>query len=380
MRARLRFIRLLQGGLDHQLYRFGILITGKEGTVNDDRFRKAFLTIVVASISVLFFAMIRRFLVTLLLAAILAGLMRPLYLRIRRAFGGRQLLASLATVLLVIVCLFGPLTTLLGIVVRQALQLTNELVPALRPYVDNPQLLREHLASVPGIERIEPYMPLLAERAAQVVSSLGGFFVAQVSAATTGTVLFLFHAAILLYAMFFFFIDGPKYVHTLSSYLPFKEADSQRLLERFVSVTRATLKGTLLIGLVQGTINGLAFWIVGLPAAAFWGVVMVGLSVIPAVGGGLVWVPAAIWLAMTQRFWQAVVLTAICAGLSGSVDNLLRPRLVGRDTKMPDLLILVSTLGGLSFFGAVGFIVGPLVAALFLTLWEILGMLYRPPE
>ncbi|RPJ84255.1 MAG: AI-2E family transporter, partial [Acidobacteria bacterium] len=122
--------------------------------MNDDRFRKAFLTIVVASISVLFFAMIRRFLVTLLLAAILAGLMRPLYLKICRAFGGRQLLASLATVFLVIVGLFGPLTTLLGIVVRQALQLTNELVPALRPYVDNPQLLREHLASVPGIERI----------------------------------------------------------------------------------------------------------------------------------------------------------------------------------------------------------------------------------
>ncbi|MFB3855439.1 MAG: AI-2E family transporter [Vicinamibacterales bacterium] len=348
--------------------------------MNDDRFRKAFLTIVVASVSVLFFAMIRRFLLTLLLAAILAGLMRPLYLRITRLVGGRQLVGSLLTLLVLVVGLFGPLTTLLGIVVRQALQLTNELVPALKPYVDNPQLVREQLASVPGIERIEPYMPLLAERAAQVVSSLGAFLVGQVSAATTGTVLFLFHAAILLYAMFFFFIDGPKYVRTLSSYLPFRESDSQRLLDRFVSVTRATLKGTLLIGFVQGTVNGMAFWIVGLPAAAFWGVVMVGLSVIPAVGGGLIWIPAAIWLAMTQRFWQATVLTAICAGISGSVDNLLRPRLVGRDTKMPDLLILVSTLGGLSFFGAVGFIVGPLVAALFLSLWEILGVLYRPPQ
>ena len=143
-------------------------------------------------------------------------------------------------------------------------------------------------------------------------------------------------------------------------------------------MTRATVKGTLLIGVIQGTINGIAFWVVGLPAPAFWGAVMIILSVVPAIGGALVWVPAAVWLGLTGRVGQAIVLLVLCGAVSGSVDNLLRPRLVGRDTKMPDLLILVSTLGGLGFFGAVGFIVGPLVTALFLTLWQILGKLYKP--
>jgi predicted PurR-regulated permease PerM len=107
---------------------------------------------------------------------------------------------------------------------------------------------------------------------------------------------------------------------------------------------------------------------------------MIVLSVVPAVGGALVWVPAAIWLAATHQWWQVMVLVIICAGISGSVDNLLRPRFVGRDTRMPDLLVLVSTLGGLGLFGVVGFIVGPLVAALFLTVWQILGETYRTPE
>jgi predicted PurR-regulated permease PerM len=231
---------------------------------------------------------------------------------------------------------------------------------------------------VPGSKRIEPFLPQIAERAAQIVSSLGAFLVRQVSAATSGTVGFLFDAAIMLYALFFFFIHGRRYLHTVLSYLPFSAEDNARLIDRFVSVTKATMKGTLLVGIVQGTINGIGFWIVGLPAPAFWGVVMIVLSVLPVIGGALVWVPAVVLLALTGRTVPAVVLTVICAGVSGTVDNLLRPRLVGRDTQMPDLLILISTLGGISLFGAPGFIVGPLVAAFFITLWQILAETYRP--
>ena len=138
------------------------------------------------------------------------------------------------------------------------------------------------------------------------------------------------------------------------------------------------MKGTLLIGAIQGSINGVAFWIVGLPAPVFWGAVMIILSLIPMIGGALIWVPAAIWLVVTGQWIRALVLVGICGGISGTIDNVLRPRFVGRDARMPDLLVFVSTLGGLGFFGAVGFIVGPLVAALFLTLWEMLSVLYRP--
>lgn len=345
--------------------------------MTEDRFRKTFLLIVVAAISLLFFLMIRGFLMTLLLAAVLAGLMFPVFRWIERQVRGRSNLASLLTLVLMVVAIFGPLGTLAGIVVQQALTVTQDLGETLKPFIDDPSTLAQRLALLPGADRLMPYFPKIAERGAEIVSGIGGFLVGWVSAATSGTVVFLLHFAILLYALFFFFTSGPRYLRTILSYLPFNDEDNERLLERFVSVTRATLKGTLLIGMIQGTINGFGFWLVGLPAPVFWGVVMIILAVVPAVGGALVWVPAAIWLVLTGRIVQAIGLAVICGAVSGSVDNVLRPRLVGRDTRMPDLLILISTLGGLGFFGAVGFIVGPLVAALFLTLWEILGEQYR---
>lgn len=346
--------------------------------VTEDRFRKLFLLLVVAGISLLFLAMIRGFLMTLLLAAILAGLMHPIYRWVLRRVGGRPNLASVLTLTLAIVVIFGPLATLAGIVAQQAVNLTANIGDMIRPFIDNPDLLRSRLTRLPGSQRIEPLLPQIAERGAEVVSSLGTYLVGQVSAVTSGTVVFLFQFAILLYALFFFFANGDSYLRTILSYLPFSEEDKARLIKRFVSVTKATVKGTLLIGVIQGTINGLAFWVVGLPAPAFWGVVMIVLSVVPAVGGALVWVPAAVLLALTGHVAAALVLTAICGAVSGSVDNLLRPRLVGRDTQMPDLLILISTLGGIGFFGATGFIVGPLVAAFFITLWDIFAEMIRP--
>jgi predicted PurR-regulated permease PerM len=149
------------------------------------------------------------------------------------------------------------------------------------------------------------------------------------------------------------------------------------LLERFVSVTRATIKGSLFIGFLQGSLAGLAFWVAGVPGAAFWGAVMVVLSIIPAVGAGLVWVPAVVYLFLAGAPLAAVGLLLWCVLVVGTVDNLLRPRLVGRDARMSDLLILLSTLGGIVLFGVVGFVVGPIVGALFVTTWDIYGEAFQ---
>jgi predicted PurR-regulated permease PerM len=149
------------------------------------------------------------------------------------------------------------------------------------------------------------------------------------------------------------------------------------MLDKFVSVTRATLKGTILIGAAQGLMGGIAFWAVGIDGPIFWGMVMTVMSIIPGVGGALVWVPAAIILAVTGSVWPAVGLALFCSLVVGSVDNLLRPRLVGRDTQMHELMIFFSTLGGLSLFGVTGFILGPLLAGLFLTAWEMFGVAFR---
>ncbi|HSR41683.1 MAG TPA: AI-2E family transporter, partial [Longimicrobiales bacterium] len=158
---------------------------------------------------------------------------------------------------------------------------------------------------------------------------------------------------------------------------PLEPKQKQELLERFVSVTRATVRGSLLIGLIQGGAAGLAFWVAGVPGPAFWGTVMVVLSILPAIGAALVWVPAVIYLFLMGKVGAGIGLLAWCVVVVGSVDNFLRPRLIGRDARMSDLLILLSTLGGIVLFGAVGFIVGPIVAALFVTVWHLYGEAFQ---
>jgi predicted PurR-regulated permease PerM len=149
------------------------------------------------------------------------------------------------------------------------------------------------------------------------------------------------------------------------------------MLGKFVSVARATLKGTILIGVAQGLLGGLAFWAAGIDGAIFWGTVMTVMSIIPGIGSALIWGPAAVILMTTGEVWRGIVLAGFGGLVIGSVDNLLRPLLVGRDTQMHELLIFFSTLGGLLLFGVMGFIIGPILAALFVTVWEMFGTAFR---
>ena len=149
------------------------------------------------------------------------------------------------------------------------------------------------------------------------------------------------------------------------------------MLEQFTSITRATLKGTLLIGIIQGTLAGLGFWLAGIDAAAFWGTLMAILSILPAVGAPVVWVPAGIYLLVSGRVVSGLVLMGWCAAILAAVEYVVRPALIGTDIKMPDLLVLVGTLGGLYLFGPIGFIIGPIVCGLFLTVWDIYGTTFR---
>jgi predicted PurR-regulated permease PerM len=149
------------------------------------------------------------------------------------------------------------------------------------------------------------------------------------------------------------------------------------MLARFTSITRATVKGTLVIGAIQGALAGVAFWVAGIGGAARWGTVITILSIIPGIGAPLVWVPVVIFLFVNGQYLTATLLLVWCGAVVGTVDNFLRPVLVGRDAKMPDLLILIGTLGGLFLFGPIGFIVGPIICGLFLTVWDIYGATFK---
>ncbi|MCG6897581.1 MAG: AI-2E family transporter [Thiocapsa sp.] len=342
--------------------------------MNSDLVNKSVVLLMALGISALFLAMVQQFLMALFLAGLFSALARPLFLRLQPRLGGRRHLASLATLLVVAVVVLIPLALLIAIVVAQALDVTQTVVPWVKQRLADPDAFREGLRRMPFFEELVPLREMMLERAGEAVTVASKFVVGGLSSFTLGTLNFFFMAFVMLYSMYFLQIDGNKLINKILYYLPLKSVDERVMLQKFTSVTRATLKGTLLIGLLQGTLAGIAFAIAGIENAVFWGTVMVVLSIIPAVGSALVWVPACIFLAVQGQVASAVALGLFCGLIVGTLDNVLRPILVGRDTKMHELMIFLSTLGGIFMFGFTGLFIGPLIASLFVSIWEMYGV------
>ncbi len=345
--------------------------------ISQARFSKSFLILLAIAISIIFLLMIRRFLMAVLLAGIFSAMSQPLYKWLLRRFRGRAAPASVLTILIVLLVIVIPLTGFLGIVASQAVNVTQSVGPWVEQHISQPGQLDRLLSRVPYYEKLQDYQDLILTKLGELATNTGTFLVNSVTAATRGTVSFLINLFIMLYAMFFFLIDGRTILNKILYYMPLGPKEENRMVEKFISVTRATIKGTLVIGLIQGTLAGLGFFVAGIGGAAFWGTIMAVLSIIPGVGAAIVWIPGVVFLFVAGKPATAIVLAVWCGVVVGTVDNILRPRLVGKDTKMSDLLILLSTLGGILFFGAVGFIIGPIVAALFVTVWEIYGITFK---
>lgn len=343
-----------------------------------EAFRRRFLLILALGVTAVFLYMIRGFMIALVLGAVFSGLASPVYDRLLRWMGGRKTLASISTLLFLLLAIGLPLAAFLGLVAANALEIAQVAVPWVKQNIARPSGLEQQLIErLPFLSHLEPYRESILASLGKVVERAGSLFFNSLSALTGGTAHFLLSFFILLYAMFFFFIGGAGTLEKILAYLPLPPADRQRLADRFLSVARATIKGTLVIGLVQGALGGAALWIAGIEGAAFWAVLMFILSVLPGIGAAVVWIPAVIYLMVVDRTGAAIGVALWCGGVVGTIDNLLRPRLVGGDTEMPDLLILIGTLGGLTLFGAAGLILGPVVAALFITVWEIYGATFR---
>jgi len=345
--------------------------------MNKEAINKWVLLLLVFFISALFLSMIRQFLMAIFMAGIFSALSYPLYRRLEKWFKGRRSLASLATLFLIIVVVILPLGGLLGIVTGQAIKVGEAVRPWVGKQLSQPDAISDALKSLPFYDKIEPYRNLVLTKAGQLVGHISGFLINRLRSVTLGTVNFIFMLFIMLYTMFFFLMDGDKLIDKILYYLPLEDQDEHRMLDKFTSVTRATLKGTAVIGILQGTLAGAAFAVAGIHSAVFWGTIMAVLSFIPGIGTALVWVPAVIILAATGHPAKAIGLGVFCAAVVGSIDNLLRPILVGRDTQMHELMILFGTLGGIIMFGVLGIIIGPIIAALFVTVWEIYGVAFK---
>ncbi len=352
----------------------------ERANISGTNFRTAFVLLLVLAVSVLFLAVTWPFLKPLLLGAILAGLCSPLYRWMVRLLGGRKSLAAALTLLLLFLVVFGPISAFVGIVIQQALNISEQAIPWVQQHFGTASTFNVHDWLVQRFPRLASYVPSEAqilENVGTAAKSVGGLLVASASRMTASTAAFLLDLFVMLYAMFFFFRDGRRILEKILYYAPLGHEDEARVLERLSSVIRATVKGTLVIGVIQGALAGFGFWVAGIGGAAFWGTIMAILSIVPGIGAALVWIPGVAYLFLTGETVPGLLLLAWCAAVVGTVDNILRPILVGKDARMPDLLILVGTLGGLFLFGPIGFIVGPIVCGLFLTVWEIYGTTFR---
>ena len=345
--------------------------------MRNDRVNQFVVVLLVVFISAVFLSMIRSFLMAIFLAGIFSALSRPIYLWLDKRLRGRRSLASILTLVLIIIVVVLPLGVLTGVVTGQAIKVSQTAVPWVKNQLSQPGALSDFLETIPYYDKIAPHSELILRKAGEMVGHISQFLINNLSSATMGAVNFLFMVFVGLYTMYFFLMDGDKLLEKILYYLPLQDHDEQQMLDRFTSVTRATLKGTAVIGILQGGLAGVAFWAVGIPSATFWGVIMVVLSIIPSVGTALVWVPVALILGFGGSVGKAIGLFVFCGLVVGSLDNLLRPILVGKDTQMHELMIFFGTMGGIFMFGMVGVIIGPIIAALFVTIWEIYGQAFQ---
>ncbi len=328
----------------------------------------SFLALVVF-VTLAFLGLLRAFLEPVFWAVVLAILFNPVYQALHDQLGGRRTLAAVTTlvavVLLVILPLIGIGMAVTGEAVTVYDRVASGAIDVTAPIEAFERFAGEQLG------RLQVDLDRVRETLSNTAVTVSQFVASQAIALGQGALNVLVLFVLTLYLLFFFLRDGDRIIETLIRALPFGDPRERKLFARFAQVSRATVKGTLVVGIVQGTLGGLMFWVLGLGAPVLWGVVMTILSMLPAVGSALVWGPAAVYLFATGSVLKAVILVAVGSLLIGLVDNVLRPILVGRDTQLPDYLILFSTLGGIVVFGLSGFVIGPIIAGLFITVWEM---------
>jgi predicted PurR-regulated permease PerM len=340
------------------------------------------LLVSVAAVTLIFAWVLWPFSGAILWSAILAVVFAPLHRRILRSLPGWPSFAATTTLLIILLLVVLPVVTLINATAREASGVYQDFRAGELGLDLSAQRLREIL---PGwiVSFADQSLPTLAatrEKIATTVMQSGEFLAAQALNFGQMTLGFFVSLFVMVYLLFFFLRDGLWISRAIGTALPLRGDQKAALSASFTTAVRAIVKGSIVVALVQGTLGGLIFWFLGIRAPLVWGAVMMIFSLLPVIGTGLIWGPAAIYLLATGALWQGLALIAFGVVVIGLVDNLLRPILIGQDTKIPDYIVLVSTLGGLATFGANGFVIGPIIAAMFISLWEVFSASRRSNE
>ena len=340
--------------------------------------RRNLFFILVAATTLGFLGLIGPFLLTVLWAVVLAVIFMPTFYLILRSVGPRRRgLASGITTVGILLFVLIPLALLSIALVNQGLGVYE----AVRTGELDPNVVIDYVeSSLPkvaeNLERFGISTADLRERGREFATQASQVVATRALSLGSNLVTLFVQFTLMLYLLYFFLKDGREIMRKIVGTIPMGNVRERQLFSRFAQVSKATMKGTLIVAFVQGLIGGILFAVLGIPAALLWGVAMMLLALLPVGGSAIIWVPAAVILFAQGFVVRAIIIVVVGTLIIGLVDNLLRPLLVGRDTQMPDYLVLISTLGGITYFGLSGFVVGPVVAALFITVWEMMGADY----
>jgi len=345
-----------------------------------EKLSQNFFIFFVLLITIAFFGLIKSFLMAMFWATVFAILFHVRYEKIIARFPGKPNLSAALTLVFILLLVIIPLMVVSLAVINEATEVYTSISQSDQSLQDRVDGLHDKVPWVDNlVERFNIDLDKVKTSLMTFLSSGSQMIAGKAVGLTQDVVGFIINFSLMLYILFFFLRDGKRLVQQLVWVVPIGDEQEWMLLRRFESVARATVKGSLLVALVQGVIGGILFWVLGIPAAFLWGCIMVLASLLP-VGSALVWGPWVIVLILQGEMAKGIILLVVGAGFIGLIDNILRPRLVGQDTKMPDYLILVSTLGGLAWFGLSGFAIGPIIAAIAVTCWQMLGDKYGAPH
>lgn len=325
-------------------------------------------------VTIAFVAVLLPFYSAIFWSVVLAIIFFPLHERLEAGLGRHRNTAALLSVVICLCLVIIPGLIVLSSLVREGNNLYQQIDTG---QIDISRLLQRLQDALPLFlqERLEALELSgffeIRDRISSAVMEGGRFFAGRALTFGQNTLQFFVAFGVMLYLLFFLFRDGRQLAGLLRRGSPLSDTHTERFTAKFASVVRASVRGNVIIAVAQGAIGGATFWALGVAPALLWGVLMALLSLLPAVGAAIVWVPTAIYLALMGYWLKAIVLVAVGVLVIGLVDNLLRPPLVGKETKLPDYVVLISTIGGLSLLGINGFIIGPLVAALFISAWHI---------
>jgi predicted PurR-regulated permease PerM len=331
-----------------------------------------FFMLVLLGISWATFYLFEPFLSAIIVAAILAATFHSSYEHLSRKTGKRRL-SSLLTCLLVLFIIVLPTIIIIGLIANEINGIYTKLVLGDHFYQNKILGSVEAFRNSIFVKTMNLDKFLDQAQINKSIESISGGIFSLIQTIYQNVIASAIWVFVMFFTLYYFLVESKAIIKKIMYLSPLKDEYEELLTNKFHSMVRATIKGTIIVGFVQGILGGAMFAIAGVPSFVIWGVVMIVLSMIPVLGSGLVWAPVGLIMLLTGNIWQGVFILAFGGIVISFVDNVLRPKLVGGDTEIHPLLVFFATLGGILSFGVIGFVLGPVIMALFLALWEIYG-------